>query len=105
MSTHHDSLAIPVVGRRSPARRDRLRARQVITLALTALCASAVLLALLPLASLLWLVVSRGARSLSWTFLTRLPAPVGEVGGGIGNALVGTLYLVGLASLVGLPLG
>jgi phosphate transport system permease protein len=72
---------------------------------MTALCAVAVLAALVPLVSLLWLVISRGARGLSWTFFTSLPAPVGEVGGGVGNAIVGTLFMVGLACVIGLPLG
>jgi phosphate transport system permease protein len=72
---------------------------------MTGLCAAAVLGALVPLASVLWLVTSRGVRALSWSFLTKLPLPVGEVGGGIGNAVVGTLYMVGLASLLGVPLG
>src|SRR5439155_3065251 len=43
--------------------------------------------------------------SLSLAFFTRLPAPVGEVGGGIGNAIVGTLFMVGLACAIGMPLG
>ena len=72
---------------------------------MTALCGGAVVLALLPLASVFWLVVSRGARSLSVDFFTKLPAPVGEAGGGIGNAIAGTLYMVGLACLIGLPIG
>jgi phosphate transport system permease protein len=64
-----------------------------------------VLIAMVPLCSVLWLVISRGVRAFSPTFFTRLPLPVGEVGGGIGNAILGTIYLVGLASLIGLPLG
>jgi phosphate transport system permease protein len=72
---------------------------------MTFLCGSAVAAALVPLASVLWLVVSRGAHVLSWSFFTRLPAPVGETGGGIGNAVVGTLFMVGLASLFGVPVG
>jgi phosphate transport system permease protein len=82
-----------------------LRRRHLVDAVLTALAASAVLVALAPLASLLWLVVSNGAAGLSWTFFTHLPAPVGETGGGIGNALAGTVYLVGLACLFGLPVG
>jgi phosphate transport system permease protein len=58
-----------------------------------------------PLGSLLWLVVSRGAAGLSTTFFTHLPTPVGEPGGGVGNAILGTGMLVGLACLLGLPLG
>ncbi len=72
---------------------------------MTALCGLGVLLALAPLASLLWLVVSRGLPGLSLSFFTALPTPVGEPGGGVGNAVVGTGMLVSLACLLGLPLG
>lgn len=83
----------------------RLARRRAVDVTMTFVTGSAVLIALLPLASLLWLVVSKGAAGLSWSFFTHLPTPVGEPGGGIGNALVGTLYIVGLACLMGLPLG
>ena len=83
----------------------RLTRRRAVNGAVTVLGGAAVLVALVPLASLLWLVVSNGAAGLSWTFFTSLPTPVGEPGGGIGNALVGTLYIVGLACLLGLPFG
>ncbi len=72
---------------------------------MTGLCALAVALALVPLLSLAWLVVSKGIHALSLDFFTRLPAPVGETGGGIGNAIAGTLYMVAIASAIGLPLG
>ena len=81
------------------------RARAITNTVMTGLCAAAVVVALAPLFSVLWLVVSRGVHSLSLEFFTSLPKPVGEVGGGVGNAIVGTLYMVGLASLIGLPLG
>lgn len=82
-----------------------LTRRRVVNVAMTAVAGSAVLVALVPLASLLWLVVSKGAFGLSWTFFTHLPTPVGEPGGGVGNALAGTLYMVGLACVLGLPVG
>jgi phosphate transport system permease protein len=82
-----------------------LARRRAVNRGMTALAGAAVLVALVPLGSLLWLVVSRGASGLSWAFFTHLPTPVGEPGGGIGNALVGTLYLVGLACVFGLPVG
>jgi phosphate transport system permease protein len=82
-----------------------LRRRKLWSGAMTAACGVGVLVALLPLASLLWLVVSRGLPGLSLSFLTDRPAPVGEAGGGVGNAIVGTLYMVGIASLLALPLG
>jgi phosphate transport system permease protein len=50
-------------------------------------------------------VLQQGGSSLNLAFFTRLPAPEGETGGGMAQAIVGTLYLIGLASLVGLPIG
>ena len=88
-----------------PRRVGSHRARAGTNVVMTGLCASAVVVALVPLASVLWLVISRGAHSLSVAFFTRLPMPVGEVGGGVGNGILGTLFMVGLASLFGLPLG
>ncbi len=82
-----------------------LRRRRLADLAWTGLCAAAVLVALVPLWSLLWLVVSRGAAGLSPSFFVGRPVPVGEAGGGVGNAVVGTLYMVALACVLGLPLG
>ena len=81
---------------------DRRRLVNRVAIGLTGV---AVAIALVPLASVLWLVVSRGAGGLSWAFFTHLPAPVGEPGGGVANAIVGTLYIVGLACLIGLPVG
>jgi phosphate transport system permease protein len=63
------------------------------------------LLALVPLASVLWMVVTKGSRNLRWSLFTELPPVPLEVGGGFGNAILGTLVIVGLASLVTLPLG
>jgi len=82
-----------------------VRGRRAVNRAMTALCGLASLIALVPLASLLWLVVSRGLAGLSFDFFTALPAPVGEQGGGVGNAIAGTLYIVGIACLIGVPLG
>jgi len=71
----------------------------------TVASAAGVVAALVPLASLLWLVVSHGAAGLSLGFFTNLPAPVGETGGGVGNGILGTLLLVALASVIALPVG
>lgn len=70
-----------------------------------AFCAGAVLLALLPLALILFFVVSQGIRALNLDFFTHMPLPVGEPGGGMANAIVGTLMLVGLAGLMAVPIG
>lgn len=55
--------------------------------------------------AILGYIVWQGASSLSWSFLTRLPAPVGETGGGIANAVVGSAKVVGLAGVMGIPVG
>ena len=79
--------------------------RRAVNVVMTALCGLALAVALLPLVSLLWLVISRGLHGLSWDFFTQIPAPVGEPGGGVANAIAGTLYVVAIASLIGVPLG
>lgn len=70
--------------------------------ALTGLCA---LITLSILFFILGYVTFHGISSLNWDFFTKLPKPVGETGGGMANAIVGTFKLIGLASVVGLPLG
>lgn len=49
--------------------------------------------------------LSLGLKAINWDFFTQLPKPVGESGGGMGNAIVGTMILVGIGSLIGLPIG
>jgi len=68
-------------------------------------CTFAVLVALLPLASVLYYTASRGLGGIDLDFFTRLPKPVGEVGGGMGNAIDGTLRLVAMACVIGIPVG
>lgn len=62
-------------------------------------------LAVLALVLILTDLVMRGASSLDWNFFTRNPVPAGESGGGVANAIVGTGIIVGLAALIGLPIG
>uniref|UniRef100_A0A7C3F098 Phosphate transport system permease protein PstA n=1 Tax=Candidatus Methanomethylicus mesodigestus TaxID=1867258 RepID=A0A7C3F098_9CREN len=62
-------------------------------------------IAIVPLFWIISTVVINGISILSWEFLTSLPAPYGEVGGGIGNAIYGTLIINALASLWGIPVG
>jgi phosphate transport system permease protein len=69
------------------------------------LCGAASFIAMIPLVSLLLYVVLQGVKRLDWVFLTHLPTPVGVDGGGMGNALLGTLTLMIIASCVGLPIG
>ena len=65
----------------------------------------ATLAALIPLFSVFAYVVSRGWPAMNWAFFRELPKPVGEVGGGMANAVTGTTLLIGLACLFGLPWG
>ncbi|MGB9773967.1 MAG: phosphate ABC transporter permease PstA [Bacteroidota bacterium] len=64
-----------------------------------------ILVVLLPLIFIVGFLVIQGASSLNWNFLTRRPAPVGEIGGGMGNAIVGSFLVILLAMIVGVPLG
>jgi phosphate transport system permease protein len=84
---------------------DAYRRRQLIDVLARGACVVATLLAVIPLFSVLAYVTAKGISGLSWDFFTQLPKPVGETGGGFGNALAGTLLLVGLACGVGIPIG
>jgi len=70
-----------------------------------ALCILSTIAALVPLVLIFYHTVSLGASALNWDFFTKLPKPVGETGGGLANAIVGTLTLVGLGCVIGLPVG
>ena len=65
-------------------------------------CAAVILV---PLFSILFELLKQGVTALNWDFFTKLPKPVGENGGGMANAIVGSLALLGIALLVGLPVG
>lgn len=65
----------------------------------------AAIIAVVPLFSILWYVLKQGMSGISLTFFTHLPAPVGVPSGGMGNAVVGTLELVLIASLISIPIG
>jgi phosphate transport system permease protein len=79
--------------------------RRLVSNAMVGLMVVAVVVALLPLFFILFDLVVKGAGSLSVDFFTRMPAPAGETGGGVAHAIVGTLIIVGTASLIGLPIG
>ncbi len=68
----------------------------------TFICA---ILVVLPLALVFYHLLKQGFSSLNWNFFTQLPKPVGEPGGGMGNAIAGTFILLGQAALVGVPVG
>jgi len=74
----------------------------VLMLSLTGLCA---LIAVAVLFFILGYLVYHGGRDVNWDFFTKLPAPVGEPGGGMANAIVGSGKLLLLAALFGVPIG
>jgi phosphate transport system permease protein len=79
--------------------------RRVVNRMMACLTAVAALLVVLPPILILAFLVYQGASAVNLDFFTQLPKPVGEPGGGMANAIVGSLTLVGLASCLGLPLG
>ncbi len=81
-----------------------LRRRLSNTLA-TLLASAAVVLVLAPLAAIFGYVVYRGIGAVDLAFFLETPKPVGEAGGGMANAIVGSGFILGIASLLGVPLG
>jgi len=81
-------------------RHRRRRATSAVMLALTGVAA---LLTVLPLVLIFGYLVREGASALDLNFFIHTPRPTGEAGGGMGNAIVGTFQMVGLAALLGLP--
>jgi phosphate transport system permease protein len=69
------------------------------------LCWSGLAVALVPLLSLLYMVITRGWHRLDLDFFIHLPRPVGVPGGGMSNAVVGSIELVAIASVIGMPIG
>ena len=83
----------------------RLRWRKLVSafmLTMTGVCAA---VAVAVLFFILGYLVFHGGRSINWDFFTKLPTPVGETGGGMANAIVGSAKLLFLASLFGVPIG
>jgi phosphate transport system permease protein len=79
--------------------------RQVVDRAMGALLCLASLVALTPLVLVIGYILANGLAGMSLDLLTQLPKPVGELGGGMANAFLGTLIVILLASLMGVPVG
>jgi phosphate transport system permease protein len=79
--------------------------RRVTDRVMTGLAIVTVILVLVPLFAIFAYLVYRGIGSLNWSFLTQTPKPVGEAGGGMANAIVGSAVILFLASLIGVPVG
>ncbi len=82
-----------------------LSRRHVLSYLMVGLTCLAAAIAVVPLLVILAYLLKEGAGALSLHFFTNMPKPVGEVGGGMANAILGTLILIGIASAVGLPIG
>jgi phosphate transport system permease protein len=79
--------------------------RRIINVIMSVIAASAAALVVLPLLLIFAFLLWQGASAVNLDFFVHLPKPVGETGGGMANAIVGTLILITLASVLGLPLG
>jgi phosphate transport system permease protein len=69
---------------------------------LTCVCA---ILVVTPLVLVFYHLLKEGLTSINWAFFTQLPKPVGETGGGMGNAIAGTFILLAQAAMIGVPVG
>jgi phosphate transport system permease protein len=83
----------------------RTNVRSIVSSLFVGACALSVIAALVPLAFILFFVISHGVQALDLDFFTQMPRPVGEAGGGMANSIVGTLMLTGLAALMAVPIG
>ncbi|MHB8420176.1 MAG: phosphate ABC transporter permease PstA [Myxococcales bacterium] len=79
--------------------------RKIVNVAMLGLMGLCTLLVVGVLLFILGFLVWKGGGSLTWAFLTRLPKPVGESGGGMANAIIGSVKVLALATLVGFPIG
>ncbi len=79
--------------------------RRIADHVMTGVAMLTVILVLAPLIAIFAYLVYRGVGSINWAFLTQTPKPVGEAGGGMANAIVGSAFILSLASLLGVPVG
>src|SRR5580698_3609736 len=79
--------------------------RRALDHVMTGVAMLTVALVLLPLFAIFAYLVYKGIGSINWAFLTQTPKPVGEAGGGMANAIIGSGLILAIASLMGVPLG
>jgi phosphate transport system permease protein len=82
-----------------------LRVRKTVNYVMLTLTGACTLLTVSILFVILGYLIYNGGKSIDWNFLTKLPLPTGEVGGGMANAILGSAEMVGLAAVIGLPIG
>ena len=79
--------------------------RRVTDHVMSGIAVLTVVLVLAPLIAIFGYLVYRGIGSINWAFLTQTPKPVGETGGGMANAIIGSVFILGIASVIGVPVG
>ncbi|MFZ0732527.1 MAG: phosphate ABC transporter permease PstA [Candidatus Sulfotelmatobacter sp.] len=79
--------------------------RRVTDRVMTGAAVGTVFIVLAPLVAIFAYLIFRGIGAINWAFLTQTPKPVGEVGGGMANAIVGSIIILGISSLIGVPFG
>ena len=79
--------------------------RRLVSHVMVAACTASVIVALVPVAMILSFVVAKGIGSINVDFFTQMPKPVGETGGGMANAMFGTVVICGLGALFAIPIG
>jgi len=89
----------------APSLQRKLEGRALRSIALSGIVWFSALLASVPLFSVLYMLITRGGARLSMEVLTELPPAGFEMGGGFGNALLGTFFMVGIAALIAIPVG
>jgi phosphate transport system permease protein len=86
---------------KEPAIRRRIIADKSFKAIVVLLCFASIL----PMFFILFFIISKGISVIDWSFLTHLPKPVGEIGGGISNAVIGTLMLIAVSIIFSVPVG
>ncbi|HME08279.1 MAG TPA: phosphate ABC transporter permease PstA [Bryobacteraceae bacterium] len=84
---------------------DRRQRRNIVNNVMLGLTGVCTIITVSSLFLILSYLVYHGASSLDWNFFTKLPLPPGETGGGMANAIVGSLIMIGIATLIGIPVG
>src|ERR1700692_1034655 len=79
--------------------------RRITDHVMTGVAVLTVIMVLVPLFAIFAYLVYRGVGSINWAFLTQTPKPVGEAGGGMANAIIGSGFMLALASVIGVPIG
>ncbi len=83
----------------------RSRMRTVADFVVTGLAILATVIVVVPLIAIFVYLIYKGASSLNLAFFTKVPAPVGETGGGMANAILGSAIVLAMASAIGVPIG